>query len=79
MGNDETTADERRRKLMALSGEERVRMGFAMFQAEIDAFLSTLPPGLPEHERRVQKFIHFYGREFSDAERDRILAQIRGG
>lgn len=72
-------AERYRRMLMARSGDERVQMGCDMLDAAIEMFFSTLPPGLPECERRAQLFLRFYGREFSEVERDRIAAQIRSG
>lgn len=70
-------AEKYRRILMARSGEDRVRMGCDMLDAAMEMFFATLPPGLPERERRVRLFVHMYGREFTGEHRDRILERIR--
>lgn len=71
-------AEKYRRILMARSGEERVRMGCDMLDTAIQMFFATLPPDMPERERRARLFVHLYGRELTDEKRERILERIRG-
>lgn len=72
-------AERYRRLLMARPGEDRLRMGCDMLDAAIEMFFATLPPEMPERERRAQLFLRFYGREFSPDARERIAARIRRG
>ena len=70
-------AEKFRQLLMARSGEERVRMGCDMLDTAIQMFFATLPPEMPERERRARLFVHLYGREFTGDVRERILDRIR--
>jgi hypothetical protein len=82
MNTKDTTpemAEQYRQLLMARPGEERVRMGCDMLDTAIEMFFATLPPGLPERERRARLFVHLYGREFTGERRERILHRIQKG
>jgi hypothetical protein len=72
-------AAEYRRRLMALSPERRVLMAFDMFDtARAFARGGILKDGpLPESEVRCQLFLRFYGRDFSEDEKVKILAYLR--
>jgi hypothetical protein len=48
-------------RLMARSGAERFRMGAEMFDAARRMVLASLPPGLPEAERKRRLFERLYG------------------
>jgi len=48
-------------RLMALSGAERFLMGVRMFDAARRMVLASLPPDLPESERKRRLFERFYG------------------
>jgi hypothetical protein len=48
-------------KLMALSGEERMRIGVRMFYAAREMVLASLPAGLTEEERRERLYERIYG------------------
>jgi hypothetical protein len=50
-----------RDRLMARSGAERFRMGVEMFEAARRMILASLPPDLPENERRALLFRRIYG------------------
>jgi hypothetical protein len=52
-----------RGRLMALSGAERLRMGAESFEAARRMVLASLPPGLPETERRRLLFQRIYGED----------------
>ena len=53
-----------RARMMARSGAERMRMGSQMFDAARTMVLASLPPDLPEEERRRQLFQRIYGEPF---------------
>ncbi len=61
-----------RAKLMELSGEERMLMGFEMFESARQIVLASLPAGMSEGERRRQLFLRFYSRDFDRTEREKI-------
>ena len=50
-----------RTRLMALSGEQRFRMGAEMFEAARRMVLASLPPKLSEAERKRRLYIRIYG------------------
>jgi hypothetical protein len=56
-----------RTRLMALSGAERMRMGAEMFDAARRMVLASLPPDLPEAERKRQLFRRIYGEDLPSA------------
>jgi hypothetical protein len=52
-----------REKIMALSGEERFRMGAQMFDSACEMIKASLPKDLSETERRRLLFKRIYGEE----------------
>ncbi len=48
-------------KLMSLTGEERMKMGFSMRAAAQQLILSSFPPDLSEYERKRQLYERMYG------------------
>jgi len=72
-------AAEYRKRLMALSPERRVLMAFDVFDtARAFARAGILKDGpLPESEVRCQLFLRFYGRDFGEEEKTKILAHLR--
>ena len=68
-----------RAMLMQRTGEERLIMGCAMrdtARAFIEASLRERNPNATEDTIRKGLFLRFYGHEFDDATRDKILAAI---
>ena len=65
-----------RGKLMELSGEERMLMGFEMHESAREIVLASLPGEMSEEERRRQLFLRFYSRDFDRAEREKIADMI---
>ena len=63
--------------LMQRSGAERMLMGARMFETAKQLVLASLPPELPEQEKRVQLFLRFYGPDFSPDKRDEIIQHLR--
>ncbi len=57
-----------------LSGEERLLMGLEMFGTARKIVLSSFPPDLTENEIRKRLFLRFYGNDFSEGEKKKILA-----
>lgn len=53
-------------RLMALSGEERIMMGFSMISSAKEMILSSLPKDLPEAERKKMLFERLYGEKMPD-------------
>jgi len=59
-----------------LSGEERLLMGLEMFETARKIVLSSFPENLPENEIRKRQFLRFYGSDFSDEEKEKILKRM---
>jgi hypothetical protein len=51
----------------AMSGSERALMALQMFETAQQIVLSSLDPGLNEHERRRELCRRFYGDELAQA------------
>ena len=62
-------------RLMAGSGEERLKMGCSMFDMAKELVLASLPACSPQEKRR-HLFLRFYGSDFDADRRDRILAYL---
>lgn len=63
------------------SPEERLRMGCSMFDAAKQIVLTAVrdnDPHLGPAEIKKQVFLRFYGEDFSDAEKAKILMYIKG-
>jgi len=59
-----------------LTGEERMLMGLEMFETAKKIVLSSFPEDLPENEIRKKLFLRFYGNDFSEEEKRKILERI---
>lgn len=70
-----------RRMLLARSGTDRLQMGFAMYSTArafvMASILEREPQASPERIREAI-FLRFYGREFDDATREKVLARLAG-
>jgi len=53
-----------RKRLMAFSGAERIRMGADMFSAARRMILASLPEDLDDAERKLRLFERVYGEPF---------------
>lgn len=65
--------------LMQKSGQERLNMGFEMFDLArrlVIAGIQTAYPNCDERTLRTQIFLRFYGQDFSPQQREKILARI---
>ena len=59
-----------------LSGEERLLMGLEMFETARKIVLSSFPPNLTDDEIRKRLFLRFYENDFSEEEKEKILASL---
>ena len=64
-------------KYMSLSGFERVQIGSSMFESAKKIVESSLPKELPPVEKKIQMFLRFYGQEFSEVEKNKIINRLR--
>ena len=68
-----------RQMLLARPGEDRLRMGFSMYATAralvVASILAEEPEASPERLREAI-FLRFYGRDFDEATRDRIVARL---
>jgi len=67
--------------LMQLSGEERLKMGCSMYDAARAIVRSSIlneNPGLTEGELKERIFLRFYGLDFSESQKQKIIAGLKG-
>jgi len=65
--------------LMAKSGQERLEMGFSMFNMAREQVLASISrdhPDADEKEIRKRIFLRYYENDFSPEEQEKILKQI---
>lgn len=65
--------------IMRKSGQERMKMGFSMFDMARKQVLASIlrdNPNADIGEIRKQLFLRFYGQDFSPQEQEKILSQI---
>lgn len=65
--------------MMKKTGQERMQMGFSMFEMARKQVLASIinqNPNVDSREIRKQLFLRFYGDDFTPEEREKILAQI---
>ena len=68
-----------RKMLLARPGEDRLRMGFSMYataRALVVASILAKEPGASPGRIREAIFLRFYGCDFDEATRDRIVARL---
>ena len=66
--------------LMRRSGAERLKMGCSMFAAAREIVKSSIlneNPGLTESELKERIFLRFYGLDFSESQKQKIIAQLK--
>lgn len=69
-----------RKMIMEKSGEERLKMGFSMFnfaRKQVVASIKEKTPGVDETNLRKEVFLRFYGHEFSQEELKSILQHLK--
>jgi len=68
-----------RNLIMCKSGEKRLLMGCSMFDTAKQIVLSAIrsrQPGITDAEIRREIFLRFYGLEFSQADRQKLLSAL---
>ena len=66
--------------IMKKSGQERLKMGFSMFDMARRQVLASIlkdNPNADPNEILREIFLRFYGQDFPPEKQERILAQIR--
>lgn len=65
--------------MMRRSGQERLRMGFSMFnmaRRQVVASIKMNKPNADRKEIRKDIFLRFYGQDFPPEDQEKILRQI---
>lgn len=65
--------------IMKKSGQERMMMGFSMFdmaRSQVEAGIRVNRPDADDRNIRKEIFLRFYGHEFSPEEQEKILKRI---
>lgn len=68
--------------MMEKSGQERMKMGFSMFnmaRLQVIASIKRNNPDADLQEIRRELFLRFYGNDFSPQEREKILIGLTEG
>ncbi len=68
-----------KRLMMSKTGQERLKMGFSMFEMARKQVLASIVnqnPNADPREIRQKLFLRFYGKDFTPEECQKILAQI---
>jgi len=71
-----------RELMMRKSGEQRLLMGCSMYDTAKKIVRSAIynsRPGITEAEMKKEIFLRFYGPEFSQAEREKLLSALASG
>jgi len=65
--------------MMSKSGQERLLMGFSMYDTARQIVCSAIynsRPEITDEEMKKEIFLRFYGREFSRADREKFLSVL---
>jgi hypothetical protein len=66
-----------RNLMKAKSNEQRLLMGCSMFDTAkqiVQSSIYSQHPGITPEEMKIEIFLRFYGQDFSQADKDKILA-----
>jgi len=76
--NDTTPAIEKKLNQIYFdkSGEERLLIALKMFETARDIVLSSLPGSLSNKELRKELFLRFYGNEFDENYKEKIIQRF---
>ena len=69
-------AAEYHERLMSQSNETRLLMGSRMFDACREIVMASMPKDLTERELRVRLFLRFYGSDFDEKTREKIVHHL---
>ena len=65
------------RKMMAeKTGEERILMGFSMFDFSSRILLSSIKKNIPPSEQKKEIFLRLYRDDFSEEQQEKILERL---
>lgn len=64
-------------KLKQKTGAQRALMGFSMFETARYLVRTTFSYALTDKDRKIALFDRFYGNDFSQETRDKIIEQLR--
>ena len=59
-----------------MSGEEKLLIALSMFETARELVIASLPEELSEKERRKELFLRFYGNDFDQEEKEKIIKSI---
>ena len=65
--------------MMSKTGQERLVMGCSMYDTAKQIVLSAVRnrrPGITDAEIKREIFLRFYGQEFSEADREKLLSAL---
>ena len=65
------------RRMMKLTGEDRLIMGSRMFDACREIVMASMPQDLSDSELKVRLFLRFYGDVFDEDKRTEIVEYLR--
>ncbi|MCB1156070.1 MAG: hypothetical protein H7A25_07180 [Leptospiraceae bacterium] len=66
-----------RERYAKLTGEERMKLGFASCTAARKIVLASFPPGLSKTEIKIRLFLRYYGNDFSEEEKEKFIQHLR--
>ena len=75
-----SVANRFRELMMAKSREQRLRMGCSMYDTAKKIAISAIRqqyPRISSKETKAEVFLRFYGAEFSDSQKEKILVALR--
>ena len=77
MGNKTNKVDKLYKKMLReKSGEERMMMGFSMFQFSTKILLSSLKEKSPARDLKRNIFTRLYGNDFDDKKKKEIIKYL---
>jgi len=56
------------------SGEEKLLIALSMFETARKIVLSSIPLNLSDKNVRIELFLRFYGNDFNEKEKDKIIS-----
>jgi hypothetical protein len=68
--------------MMSKTGQERLIMGCSMFDTAKEIVRSAVynsRPGITDAELKREIFLRFYGQEFGEADREKLLSALASG
>lgn len=60
----------------SISGEEKLLMALSMFETARELVIASLPKDISESELRKELFLRFYGNDFDEDEKIKIIQRL---